>query len=71
MINLGIQQNKCDTTLRNKLGNANEACMDVLEFWIQLNVKGSKGTWQELLEALREGDQNGVAEDIEKDIQFV
>ena len=71
MVNLGIQRKKCDATLQNKLGNSNEACMDVLDFWIELNVKGSNGTWQELLDALREGNQNGVAEKIEKDIQFV
>ena len=68
LAHLGIPLKKCHTALRNNFGDSNAAFFECLLHWVHLNVKDTKGTWSELFDALRKGEEVGAAVDLEEDI---
>ena len=67
LTHLGIPRNKYKTVLDNSR-DSNEAFFECLLHWVHLNVEDTKGTWSELFDALRKGEETGAAVDLEKNI---
>ena len=65
---LGVPLRKCNFVLKKNQGDHNEAFIECLFGWVNLNVKDTKGTWSELFDALKEGEEVGMAVDLEEEI---
>ena len=65
---LGVPLRKCNVALKNNQGDHNEAFIECLFYWADLNAKDTEGTWGELFDALIEGEEGGMAVDLEEKI---